>query len=396
MHPRLFSPLRRFVHVRTWTVPTAPGGTLKLRLPFTATVQIAPLSPHTSDWKSAQVSLSVLGETDDTFISEETAQAVATNKQMFVSADTQRGHSYVRVEGAEEEGTITSVARKLHQLRRWMGGVFKGEGTMFDARLGVDVLIPGKFDVDVEVEDGSIEVHEKIEGDVRILGGKAGIDVNNVKGTHIDIESVEGDIKAGVLQGKLSVRSHEGLVELGRVQGPSAKVVCGGSDVRVNALYATRATIRTREGGVKLGGAQGCTRIRTVEGDVLAVGVEGRLEVETDSGDVTIGLSVPEVVNVRSRSGDVTVGLAERKAEMMALGGAEVDVEEGVLRGVSREEGGKVLKGEVVGREDGEMGSVYIRAPNGDVVVRREEWGSKFGIAAESRQSATWVYSQRP
>lgn len=376
-------------------MPTAPGGTLKLRLPFTSTVKIAPHSPHTTDWTSAQVSLSVLGETDDTFISEETAQAVVARKRVAVSADRQRGHSYVRVEGVEEEGAVTSVARRLHQLRRWIGGVVKGEGTLFDARVVVEVLIPGKFDVDVEVEDGGVEVREKIEGDVRIMSGNGGIDVDQVKGTYIDIESMEGDVKAGVLQGNLSVRSTDGIVELGRVQGPNVKVVCGGSDVRVNALYASRATICTREGSVKLEGAQGSTRIRTVGGDVQVKGVEGRLEVETDSGDVNVGLSVPEVVNVRSRSGDVTVGVAERKVEMVAEAGAGVEVEEGILRNVVKEDSGKVVKGEVVGEGEEEIGSVYVRAPNGDVVVKWEEWGDGIGVNNRSKRSATWVVSQR-
>lgn len=378
-------------------MPTAPGGTLKLRLPFTSTVKIAPHSPHTTDWTSAQISLSILGETDDTFISEETAQTVAAYKRVAVSADTQRGHSYVRVEGVEGESAVTSVARRLHQLRRWMGAVFKGEGTLFDARVVVEVLIPGKFDVDVEVEDGGVEVREKIEGDVRILSGNGGIDVDQVKGTYIDIESKEGDVKAGVLQGNLSVRSRAGVVELGRVQGPNVKIACDGSDVRVNALYATRATIRTREGGVKLEGAQGHTRIRTVEGDVRVRGVEGRLEVETDSGDVNVGLSVPEVVNVRSRSGDVTVGVAERRAEMVAEAGAGLEVEEGILSGVVKEDGGKVIKGEVRGQGEGEgeVGSVYVRAPNGDVVVRWEEWGDGIGVDSRSKRMAAWVVSQR-
>ena len=368
----VFSLLRRSLHAKSWTLPVDPGGTLKVRLPTTCVVRISPLNPHVSAWDHARVDLSVLGETDDTFVDEETAARVSRALRLSVAADAEPGRAVLMVE-APPESVPTALARTVHMMRAWVGGPFRAHRGIFDSRVIVDVALPGKFDLDVEVDAGGVEVDGAFQGNVKIQSGAADIAVNVLKSMYIDLESESGDVSGAVLQGNLSVRADNGRVNVGRVQGPSVRIVSACGDIEARALYAEYAMLRSRDGAVRLGGAQGYTKVRTVKGDVEVAGVEGRLDVETDSGDVEASLSLPRVVSIRTRRGDVRLGLPEDlKAEVM-LEGETLDVQNGVLE---REEGeGKMVRGEMgEGDGQGDRGSVHARAPVGDVVVRKQSW----------------------
>lgn len=350
-----------------------------MRLPTTCSVRISPLDPHKSNWDHAEVSMEVLGESDDDFISKETAESVAEEMNVSVVTDYEPGRNFLQVE-APPESTPTALARNLHYLRGWIGGPFRGHRPLFDSRILLDIGIPGRFDLDIEVTSGSVEVVDVFEGDVKIQSGSADISVTKLKSMYIDLESESGDISGSVLQGNLTVRSENGRVDIGRVQGPSVRMVTDCGDIQTRALYAGYAMLRSREGTVRLGGAQGYTKVRTVEGNVEVAGVEGRLDVETDSGDVEASLSLPRVVSIRTRRGDVSLGLPESlNAGLLLEGGASLSVDAGMLsREEPREGSGTILRGELLrGPETEERGSVHARAPVGDVVVKKQSWGER-------------------
>lgn len=377
-----FAPvLRRCLHVKSWDLPVSPGGTLKVRLPTKCYVRISPLDPHSTNWDQARVDMEVLGESDADFISSETAERVTAELNVQVISDHEPGRNFLQLE-APPESAPTALARHFHHLRAWIGGPFRGHRPLFDSRVIFDVRIPGKFDLDIEMTSGAVELREVFEGDVKIQSGDADVAVNKLKSMYIDIETDSGDFTASVLQGNVSVRCCAGRVDVGRIQGPIVKLVTDSGDLQARAMYADYAMLRSKEGTVRLGGAHGYTKVRTGEGNIEAMGVEGRFDVETDSGDVEANLSVPKVVSIRSRTGDVSLGLPETfTSSFLFEGGASVDIDEAVLPSTVRQKGrqnivrGTVSRGEDVQSVGESVPSIYARAPRGDVVIKKQSWG---------------------
>lgn len=373
LRTRLFSIHRRNLHVQSWNLPASPGGTLKIRLPTTCTLNISSLDPHKTDWTTANIHLEILPETDGGFISEETARQVADHIGISALADREPGRNYLQIE-APPESTPTAFARTLHAIRAWIGGPFRSHRPRFASHVVLHAFVPARFDLDVELRDGGVTVNDTFEGDVKIHTTSADVKVEKLKSMYVDIEADDGDVEGGVLQGNVSIRTAAGNVEIGRVQGPSVRVVTATGDVKTSAMYADYASIRTNEGTVKLGGAQGYVKVRTVEGDVEVSGVEGRLDVETDVGDVEANLSVPRIVSIKSRCGDIQMGVENGLAAAFLLeGGESVHIGEGVVFRRDVEEGA-VVRGTIEGETE-DKASVHARAPNGDVLVRRRVWG---------------------
>lgn len=351
---------------------------MKVRLPTTATLRVTPLNPHKSDWTQAKVDLHVLPSENDHLTTAE-AEKVQDALRLSVVSATEPGRSFVLVE-APQESTPTYFARTFHRVCSWIGGPLRAYRPVFDANIVIDAQIPGKFDLDLEVSSGAVTIDDVFEGDVKLLVSDAEVNINKLKGMYIDIEAEDADISAGTIQGNLSVRTGAGDVDVGRVQGPSLKLVTGTGDIQTRALYADYAMVRSVSGTVRLNGAQGYTKVRTVEGDVEVAGIEGRLDVETDAGDVEASLAVPKTVSVRSRTGDIALGLpGGLSASLLVQGGGGITVDEEVGLRRDGEEGG-VVYGEVVtaggDRRVLEHASVHARAPKGDIIVRRQSWGN--------------------
>lgn len=377
----LFRTLQRNLHVQSWTMPVAPGGTLKVRLPIKCTVKISPLDPHNHDWNEAKIGLDVLGETDEHFISEETAKAVANETNINITSDYEPGRNFLQVE-APSESAQTAFARAIHRLRAWIGGPFRAQRDLFDSQIILDIGIPGRFDLDIEIYDGSVIVDDTFEGDVKIQTSSADINVNKLKSMYVDLEADDGDISASTIQGNVSIRADKGNVDLGKVQGPSIKLTTDSGYIRTSALYADYAMLRTREGFIQLTGAQGYTKIRTVEGCVDVAGIEGRLDIETDAGDIDAKLSIAQMVSLRSRNGDISLGIPDDlNAQVLLEGGANVEIDDDVRITMSPDvsnpgiiQGYTGVLNNVPQMIDQECASVYARAPNGEVFVRPHSW----------------------
>lgn len=385
----MFAATRRMLHSRTWELPASAGGTLKARLPTNCTLKVTPSDPTTHDWASAKVDLHILPETDDSPMTDVTASQVADNLNLSVLADSEPGRNFLQIE-APRESTPTSIARGLHRLRAWLGGPFRAKSPRFDSHVVIHAFVPGRFDLDLELAEGAVVVQNTFEGDVKILTEGADVTVEKIKGSYVNIESDDGDIHADVIQGNLSIRTASGDSRIGRVQGPSVALVSGSGNVRMRALYADYAMLRTREGAVTLSGAQGYTKVRTIEGDVEVAGVEGRLDVETDTGDIGANLSMPKMASIRSRTGDISLGLSHSiTASLLLEGGSSIDLRDDVqLQEVPHAEDKKIMRGVVhalqrKSDEEGTRASVHARAPQGDVSVKRQSWcdnGSGVGM----------------
>jgi Putative adhesin len=384
---RFARPLSRRLQTASWTVPVAPGGTLKARLPTVCTLRVGAADPHAAGgWGAATVSLRVEPHPGGQPISEAEARRVADGFGMRVVGDYEPGKNFLLLETVRESGS-QSFGRLVHYVREWIGGPFREYRPQYDSNVVVDVRLPGKFNLDLEVMDGVVDVLDTFEGNVKLTSEYANVNINRLKSMYIDIEAGEGDIQAVVLQGNVSIRTVEGNVDIAKVQGPSFKLNTRDGDVQARAIYADYTSVRSNTGNVRLGGAQGNTNIRTMEGNVEVAGVEGRLQIETDTGDVEAQLSMPDAVSLRSRTGDIAIAVPPALAAKVMLQANElVDVRSGVSLdrtyssgGAAGDERGSSLRGWIgetsaADRDGIEPRTIFARAPLGEVSLAPGQW----------------------
>jgi hypothetical protein len=417
----------RKVQTAAWNLPISPGGTLKVRLPTVCTLRVSALDPRTADggWDRAHITLHVEPHAGGAPISAEEASRVADGFGLAVVTDYEPGKNFLQLETLRESESDT-IKRFVHVVRAWLGGPFRASRPQYDSNVVVDVRLPGKFDLDLEVHDGAVEVADTFEGDVKIFTDHADVTVNRLKSMYIDIEAGDGDVTACMLQGNASVRSRQGNIDIAKAQGPSVAINSREGDVQARAVYADYASVRTLSGSVRLGGAQGRMYIRTADGNVEVAGVEGRLDVETDSGDVEAQLSVPEKISLRSRVGDIAISVPPSLHAKLMLNASErgIDVDpslvideadlatkrssrvhpsapgkvsrparskNAIVRGWLGVQGSSVVTSGIRGAVEANAKSdvpitLYARAPNGEITLNPGIWA---GFATADPHSRT-------
>ncbi|GAB0497181.1 hypothetical protein MMPV_008505 [Pyropia vietnamensis] len=342
---------RRFLETNSRTVPVSPGGSLRLRIRQACHLRVRVADVHTSPWDQVVVSLDVSatppggraedgggGKATPRVMSADAAAAVSNDFGMHVYCDSERNTVTV---DSEAESTPHWLARLAHQVSSWVGGPFRRANPSLDAAVTLTLTIPGKFHVDVELEEGTCTVDGTLEGNFRFVSSAADLVASRLKSGYVDIDAGDGDVSAGVVQGHATLRTGAGNVDVGRLQGPFIGVHTGSGDIQARSVYATYASIRTVDGGVRLGTAAGNLHIRcSGEGEVEMGGVTGALDVETDEGDVEVQLAAPGRVAVASARGDVELAVGGGRA----VSGVGVCLEAGGEGGVALSDSVRLLR----------------------------------------------------
>lgn len=345
---------RRSLQTLSRTVPVSPGGSLRLRIRQACLLRVEVADVHTSPWDQAVVSLDVSptppggraedgggggdGKAAPRVMSADAAAAVSDDFGVHVYCDSERNTVTV---DSEAESTPHWLARLVHQASSWVGGPFRRANPSLDAAITLTLTIPGKFHVDVELEEGTCTVDGTLEGNFRFVSPSADLVASRLKSGYVDIDAGDGDVSAGVVQGHATLRTRAGNVDVGRLQGPFIGVHTGSGDIQARSVYATYASIRTVGGGLRLGTAAGNLHIRcSGEGEVEMGGVTGALDVETDEGDVEVQLAAPSRVAVASARGDVELAVGGDGA----VSGVGVCLEAGGEGGVTLADSVRLLR----------------------------------------------------
>jgi hypothetical protein len=163
-----------------------------------------------------------------------------------------------------------------------------GLGALFGQRVRVRVRVPQRFSVDLDTKGGSIEV-ERLEGSVRaetsggfiaVEGARGPVDLRT-RGGSIRAEDVAGDLEARTSGGNIDARGVAGRVEA-RTSGGSLELldVVGPVDAR-----SSGGSVRVRFRGPPEGS------LRTSGGNVDAVfprGAGAQVDARTSGGRITL------------------------------------------------------------------------------------------------------------
>lgn len=295
----------RQIHIESWQLSTKPYGSLSVKLPFRCKVKISALDPHKCDWTNANVQLHI--PTSST-LSEAQARALADQVGMKSYEDAEAG-SMVRVECALQDETLVERSVAHHTPE-------------------VLIEVPGLHNVRVELKAGDLRLCDTIEGDVQIRTESAAIWINKLRSTSTQIETVEGDVEARIVQGDVSISSKSGKVRLKRAQGNELSIACGGG-FEADSVYGGRIAVRTK-GSLRIASVHGDAQIEAADAVICAV--QGRLKMKSRGEvDLTLADSGGERVDVDA-GGDVRVGVQKGIAAQFDLQAREVRDEDGALR----------------------------------------------------------------
>ncbi len=370
---KLFRSFIRALHVDVGKVTARPGGSLKVNLPTSCTVNVTPLNPHTSDWNFVHVALQVPESNDVDSTDDSAARNLIDSLGISLHSEVADDRSYVRLEAMSNDAGFSQSG--LNQA------------------LVVDVSLPGLFDVDLKTQSGAVNINGTIEGDVKIHSADAAVNIEKLKSMHVDVDIAAGVVSAGVIQGSVSIRTGTGDISIGKIQGPEVSLETSSGGIRARAMYTEHAVIQSGKGSILVDGAQGNTKILTGKGDVVVSGVQGNLTVESDSGNVSAQLSRPEDVLVRTTTGDVSLGIPETSEAKVVLHGTEgIDIDQEIrLKEVSKDADAHSIRGVCVptttlgqrigrsvwGSARAQTSKIEARASSGKVRLCVEKWSAR-------------------
>lgn len=184
-----------------------------------------------------------------------------------------------------------------------------------DAAWAREVFDRMQFDVSVDgnvltVRSGDPHIQP---GEWRERGG-TGVRVRVAIPRQIDVtlDTGDGDVVIGDLDGHVEVRTSDGDVSLGSVRGPAIVVNTSDGDVTADRLEA------------------GHIEVRTNDGDVMLEHVSGSVEAATGDGDVCVHLEAPAPVVVGTGDGDICISTAGPFGLELDLQGGDLDLPSGL------------------------------------------------------------------
>ena len=164
------------------------------------------------------------------------------------------------------------------------------------------ILVPARFNLDLETESGTIQVGN-LDGDLRAATAGGDIHTADITGT-ARVQTAAGDIDLGNINQRLEAHTAGGSIRVGDVKGDAFLETSGGEIVSgmvggsVHAQTAAgdillrgiggSAIVQTAGGQIQLGECGGSVRAQTAAGSIHVDGARGRVDAETAGGSLDL------------------------------------------------------------------------------------------------------------
>ncbi len=192
------------------------------------------------------------------------------------------------------------VARPLEGGGAYLSGRSQREGrNTLQAGAEFHIVIPARFNADVETKGGSIDV-EGLDGELVAVTAGGNIRTGDVSGA-TRVETAGGNIRVGNVGARLEARTAGGGIRTGNIKGD--------------------ATLQTSGGEVVAGQIAGALKAETAGGDVVLRGASGSLEARTAGGQILIGESGGSVL-AQTAGGSIRLLGARGRMEVKTAGGS--------------------------------------------------------------------------
>jgi DUF4097 and DUF4098 domain-containing protein YvlB len=177
-----------------------------------------------------------------------------------------------------------------------------------NVNMKIIVSVPAGLDVMARTDDGDIRASER---NGRTL-----------------LKTSDGDIRLGSVQGDdVKIATSDGDVVVESMNGTDVEMVTSDGDVRVERLESKDATLATSDGDVIVKSAKvGSVSLSTSDGNIR-IGVEGdRLNARTSDGDIHVIITDTMALKLRTHDGDVTIEAPSNLNASLDLRGERVRV----------------------------------------------------------------------
>lgn len=151
------------------------------------------------------------------------------------------------------------------------GGIYiEGNGGETGRKHGTayEVVVPERFNADVQTGGGDINLQSDLQGEVRAT-------------------TAGGDIRTLDVSGSTRVETAGGSITLGNI-GSRAEAQTAGGSIRVGTVKGD-AILETSGGQISTGQVDGNLRAETAGGDLMLAGATGQIRAETAGGQIQIG-----------------------------------------------------------------------------------------------------------
>mmetsp|Transcript_4830 Transcript_4830/g.6374 ORF Transcript_4830/g.6374 Transcript_4830/m.6374 type:complete len:430 (+) Transcript_4830:106-1395(+) len=162
----------------------------------------------------------------------------------------------------------------------------------------VTAYIPNQFDVDVNLNEGNVDVPNEVKGDVELSTKTGNITVKKLQGANVTLLAPRGLLEISkVAEGNVQAQASQ--VSAKMLKGNSLHIVTQ-KDVSVGAIYSPEAMITSSEGGIDVGGVHGNLKLQTSGGDINVHDVNGSILGTSQNGHITAHINALEVQPISS------------------------------------------------------------------------------------------------
>lgn len=218
-----------------------------------------------------------------------------------------------------------------------------------DANVVLQPGSPGKVDVEVEVAshdlDRALERYRDMEFSIEAHGNTVTVHaakphsrwrwryssyvitvkVSLPEDFNVDIETDDGDINVAALEGNLLLHTSDGDIHIGQANSPRVRIDTSDGNITLGEIRGPDVQIETSDGKIQAAGLWGADiDIRTGDGDILIDALSGGLNAMTNDGNIHVRIDDLASTTLRSADGDITVIAATTLAANVDLHGEDL------------------------------------------------------------------------
>ena len=149
-------------------------------------------------------------------------------------------------------------------------------------------------------------------------------------GIDLDLQTDDGDVRVEAADGRLSLRTSDGDIQIGEVHAPEASIKTSDGDIQVDTIVAGSIVIQTSDGDVQADRLEGDdVVVKSSDGDISIDMASGSFKISTSDGDISLGIEHLDDTTLKTGDGDISVRADSGLQADLDLRGEEVVLRNG-------------------------------------------------------------------
>lgn len=146
--------------------------------------------------------------------------------------------------------------------------------------------------ISIRTSDGDILTEALSSDDLTISTSDGDIRLDDIEADEVMIRTSDGDISARNITGEMDISTSDGNLRMGNLRGPTIRLRTSDGEIDAETLAARNSDVQTSDGDITLGFVEGGLRATTASGEVR-VGLSGDAAAYLRSSDGNVYLELP-------------------------------------------------------------------------------------------------------